>query len=152
MIGRIIIFLALNFSALAIGGLFTSKGVSSEWYGNLLKAPWSPAGWIFGFAWTTIMICFAFYMAVLWSNEENKRIIIGLYFLQWVLNIAWNPTFFYYHNALVSLFIIISLTVLVIYFLFNYWPEIKLKSLLILPYALWLIIATSLNLYIVLKN
>lgn len=30
MVFRLIIFLVLNFGALAIGGLFTSKGVSSD--------------------------------------------------------------------------------------------------------------------------
>lgn len=42
MIKRIILFLVLNFAALAIGGLFTGDGVPSEWYQNLNKAPWTP--------------------------------------------------------------------------------------------------------------
>ena len=41
MIYRIIIFLIINFGALALGGLFTSKGVPSEWYAGLAKAPWN---------------------------------------------------------------------------------------------------------------
>jgi tryptophan-rich sensory protein len=53
MFYRLIIFLALNFAALAIGGLFTSKGVSSDWYAGIAKAPWTPPGWAFGAAWTT---------------------------------------------------------------------------------------------------
>lgn len=37
MIKRIILLLILNFSALAIGGVFTRKGVPSDWYQNLIK-------------------------------------------------------------------------------------------------------------------
>ncbi|MEM6378823.1 MAG: TspO/MBR family protein, partial [Bacteroidota bacterium] len=57
MLARVIIFLILNFVALGIGGFFTGPGTSSEWYNNLNQAPWTPPGWVFGAAWTTIMIC-----------------------------------------------------------------------------------------------
>ena len=55
----------LNFGALAIGSYFTASGASSDWYQNLNKAPWTPAGWVFGAAWTSIMICYSVYMAYL---------------------------------------------------------------------------------------
>lgn len=149
---RLIIFLVINFAALAIGSLFTTKGVSSDWYISMAKAPWTPPGWVFGAAWTTIMICFSVYMAYLWPTAENKNLLIGLFLIQWVFNVGWNPTFFYYHNTLAGLFVISGLTALIGIFLFLYWSELKLKSMLILPYLIWLLIATSLNGYIVLKN
>ncbi len=152
MIYRLTIFLVINFGALAIGGFFTGKGVPSDWYDGLIKAPWTPPGWVFGFAWTTIMILLSIYMAYLWPLIENKNLLISLFLVQWILNVAWNPTFFYYHNVLTGLFLIVGLTIIIGIFLFLYWPELKLKSILILPYFIWLIIATSLNGYILLKN
>lgn len=152
MIYRLIAFLVLNFGALAVGGFFTGTGVPSAWYAGLIKAPWTPPGWVFGFAWTTIMICFSIYLAYLWPIVKNRNLLIFLFIVQWFLNVAWNPTFFYYHNVIVGLFLITGLTLLVGYFLFLYWPELKLKSILILPYLIWLIIATSLNGYILVKN
>jgi len=152
MIYRLILFLALNFAALLIGGIFTGKGVPSDWYLALAKAPWTPPGWVFGTAWTTIMICFGIYMAYLWPTTENKGLLIALFALQWILNVGWNPTFFYYHQVLAGLVVISFLTLLVGFFMFYYWPELKLKSALILPYFIWLLIATSLNAYILLKN
>ncbi|NBN98947.1 MAG: hypothetical protein EBV19_06865 [Flavobacteriia bacterium] len=44
----ILLFLFLNFGALAIGGSFTADGVASDWNQNLNKAPWTPPGWVFG--------------------------------------------------------------------------------------------------------
>lgn len=152
MSARIVIFLLLNFGALAIGGFFTGKAVQAEWYLSLNKAPWTPPGWVFGFAWTTIMICFSFYMAHLWSSSENKKLIIGLFILQWVLNVGWNPIFFYFHHVTAGLVVISILTLLVGYLLYSYWPVLKMKSALLLPYFLWLLIATSLNGYILFKN
>lgn len=152
MIYRIVIFLFINFFALAIGGSFTGEGVPSDWYTNLSKAPWTPPGWVFGAAWTTIMICFAFYMSAVWKSVVNKKTIAFLYILQIVLNISWNPAFFYFHYVLTGFIIISLLTLLIGCLLIRYWNNIKLKSILILPYFIWLIIATSLNGYILIYN
>ena len=152
MIYRLILFLALNFGALAIGSFFTGDGVSSDWYANLDKAPWTPPGWVFGAAWTTIMLCFSFYMAYTWEAVENKNWLRDLYAVQWLLNVSWNPVFFYYQNAAAGFMFIITLTLLVGYLLFYYWSVLKIKSALIAPYFIWLLIATSLNGYILLRN
>ena len=151
-LARLLIFLVINFGALIIGGFFTSKGVPSDWYMNLEKAPWTPPGWVFGFAWSTIMICFSIFMAYSWSAVRNKKNLITLFIIQWFLNVCWNPTFFYYHNVLIGLIIITGLTLVVSGFIFTYWAELKFKVVLILPYLIWLCIATSLNGYILLKN
>lgn len=152
MIYRLIIFLVLNFGALALGGIFTSKGVSSIWYTSIAKAPWTPPGWVFGAAWTLIMICFTVYMAYAWPLIENKKLLLGLYVTQWILNVGWNPLFFYYHQVFAGLLTISALTALVGLMLFFYWTDMKLASILIVPYLIWLIIATSLNYFIYLKN
>jgi benzodiazapine receptor len=152
MVLRVIIFLAINFAALGLGGFFTGKGVPSDWYQNLNKAPWTPPGWMFGVAWSLIMICFSIYMAHLWEALDNYKLVILLFTFQWILNVSWNPAFFYYHNAILGLIIIVSLTMLITFFLVNYWSDLRIKSLLVAPYFIWLLIATSLNAYIVLKN
>ena len=148
----IFIFLLLNFTALAIGGFFTGHGVASDWYYNLNKAPWTPPGWVFGLAWTAIMVCYSFYMAILYKGNDRRNKVIALYAAQLLLNVAWNPLFFYFQNALIALFSILFLTIIVAYFLFRNQKTMRWTSLLILPYFIWLCIATSLNLYIVLYN
>jgi benzodiazapine receptor len=152
MVLRVIILLAINFTALGVGGFFTGKGVPSDWYQNLNKAPWTPPGWMFGAAWSLIMICFSIYMAYLWKALDNYKMVILLFTVQWILNVSWNPAFFYYHNAILGLILIVSLTMVVIFFLANYWSLLRVKSLLVAPYFIWLLIATSLNAYIILNN
>lgn len=149
---RIFAFLVANFAALGLGSLFTSKGVPSEWYQNLNKAPWTPPGWAFGAAWTTIMVCFAIYMAYAWKSTENKSLLLGLFVIQWILNVIWNPIFFKYHEMLMGLIVISLLTLLIGYLLFNFFNNLKWISLLILPYFVWLLIATSLNGYAFFNN
>ena len=152
MVLRVIIFLVINFTALGLGGFFTGKAVTVDWYLNLNKAPWTPPGFVFGAAWTLIMICFSVYMAYLWGSIQQPKLLMLLFIVQWMLNVGWNPTFFYFHQTILSLVIIIALTLLVTYILFNFWSNMHLKTLLIAPYFIWLLIATSLNAYIVLKN
>ena len=149
---RILLFLFLNFSALGLGGFFTGSGVPSAWYQNLAKAPWTPPGWVFGFAWTGIMLCFSLYMAFLWNRCENKKNLILLYGFQWGLNVLWNPVFFHFHQTGISMAIITALSMLVGYLTFRFRMLLNLKSLLLLPYLVWLLIASSLNAYIVLYN
>ncbi|NBU36433.1 MAG: tryptophan-rich sensory protein, partial [Bacteroidetes bacterium] len=70
----------------------------------------------------------------------------------WLLNVLWNPLFFYLHQTGISLVEIVSLTILIGFFLFRYRDQMGWKSILLLPYFLWLLIATSLNGYIHLNN
>lgn len=152
MVLRIIIFLFLNFAALGIGGFFTSTGVSSDWYTNMNQAPWTPPGWVFGAAWTSIMICFSVYMAEVWKDNPSKGMLLSLYALQWLLNVAWNPIFFKYQAVFPALLIILALTLLIGYILFVYSGSLKWHSLWIAPYFIWLLIASSLNAYIYFYN
>jgi tryptophan-rich sensory protein len=149
---KILLFLVLNFTALAIGGLFTGDGVTSMWYQDLSKAPWTPPGWVFGTAWTLIMICFAIYMAYLIDYKTNRKKIIILFAIQWILNVLWNPIFFYMQEVFLGMINISLLTVLIGYLLFTYKNEMKIKTIFIAPYFIWLLIATSLNGYILLNN
>ena len=152
MAKRIIIFLVLNFAALGLGSYFTTPGVASDWYAGLSKAPWTPPGWVFGAAWTTIMICFSLFMAMVWPEEKNRNLLVGLFGLQLVLNISWNPIFFHFQFVTIALIVITALTLLIAYFLKRYTPTMKGKAMLLLPYFIWLIIATSLNAYILFQN
>ena len=152
MIFRLVSFLILNFSALYFGIILSGQGGSSNWYSNLNRAPWEPDGWVFGAAWTIIMICFSIYMAQLSRKTENKLSLFIYFALQYILNISWNPVFFKYNFTLFGFIIIISLTVLVGYFLLHYWKDVKYYSIFLLPYFIWLIIASSLNGYICMYN
>ncbi|NMH88371.1 TspO/MBR family protein [Flavivirga algicola] len=145
------IFLLINFGALGIGSLLMQNGPITAWYMDLNKAPWSPPGWVFGAAWTTIMICFSFYMSLLYDKLKSNKIIL-LFAIQFLLNISWNYVFFNQHLITLGFINLILLTLLVSYFLIAFYKVIKFKSLFIVPYVVWLYIATSLNLYILIYN
>jgi len=144
-----ILFLIINFSALAIGSWLMNNGPISEWYVQLNKAPWTPDGWVFGVAWTTIMICFSIYLAYVFKDNNSKSLKL-LFAIQVFLNVVWNYAFFNQHQIGLGLLIIFLLTLVVFYFFFKY--NIKTFKYLLLPYMVWLCLATSLNAYIYLFN
>ncbi|MDG1326963.1 MAG: tryptophan-rich sensory protein [Flavobacteriaceae bacterium] len=146
-----VVFLFLNFSALAFGSWLMDNGPMKSWYIDLNQAPWTPPGWVFGVAWTTIMICFSVYLAQLFKKSITINLIL-LYSIQLVLNISWNYIFFNLHAIGYGLACIVALTVIVFLFLISYRKLLQYKSLLIVPYFLWLLIATSLNAYIYFYN
>lgn len=147
----IVVFLIINFGALALGSWFMNNGPLTDWYINLNQAPWTPPSWVFGVAWTSIMICFSIYMGLLYKTIPITKLKI-LFTIQFILNVIWNYIFFNQHFILLGLICITLLTFVIGKFLLDYKTQLKSKSLLILPYFIWLCIATSLNAYIFLKN
>ena len=113
----------------------------------------TPERWVFGAAWSTIMLCFTFYMTQLsfYFNFGAKN-IVRLYAIQWIFNVSWNYIFFNQHQTELGLVVIVLLWLLVGYFTFTFLSKMKYATGLILPYLIWMTIATSLNAYIVLYN
>lgn len=147
-----IIFLFINFGSLALGSLLMDDGPNTEWYTNLNQAPWTPPGWVFGAAWTFIMLCFSGYLSYLFTLR-NSMFVKTLFAIQVVLNISWNYIFFNQHLVLSGLITITLLTLLLFYFFITFRnDELKKASYLLLPYMIWLCIATSLNAYILFNN
>lgn len=144
-------FLVINFGGLAIGNWFMQNGPLTDWYLNLNKAPWTPPGIVFGIAWTTIMICFSIFLGKLFIVENSVKNQF-IFAIQFIVNVSWNFVFFNQHFILLGLINLILLTSL----LFLYFLKISKKTAnykyLLLPYIIWLCIATSLNAYILIYN
>ena len=147
-----VLFLIINFGALALGSWLMNNGPLDTWYLQLNKAPWTPPGWVFGVAWSTIMICFSIYLAFLFKENTSKHLVV-LYTLQVFVNVIWNYIFFNQHMIGFGLVVIILLAVLIFYFFFKFkFTHVNYLKFLLLPYMIWLCIAISLNAYIYLNN
>lgn len=150
--GLILAFALINFGALALGGWLMGEGPASAWYQELNKAPWTPPGWVFGMAWTLIMICYSIYLGFLFFSESNSAALWWLYAAQLGTNISWNYLFFNLHWMFVALVVLLILTSLIWLMFFKYRPRMKAASLMLAPYMIWLLIASSLNIYAWLMN
>jgi len=154
IISRSLVFFLLNFGALALGGIATSKGVR-DWYPTLDIAPWSPPGWFFGIAWTSIMVLLTILCVKTISLSELfsfQTPLVKLYWIHLVLNIAWNFCFFYFRNPLFGLIEIICFAGILFWMSLHFAKPNVWNWLFLLPYNVWIIVATSLNAYIWWKN
>ena len=144
----------INFGALALGNAWTGPGVTSDWYVNANQAPWTPPGWIFGAAWFTIAITYAAMMAYLDTSKYRHLDEVQQWFwFSIVLNIVWNPVFFWLHATWTGVVILVTLAYL-IYRLVDFTRKTMgwKVAWLGMPYFIWLMIATSLNMYIAIMN
>lgn len=146
-----LLFLVINFGGLAIGSWLMGNGPLSDWYVNLNKAPWTPPGIVFGLAWSTIMICFSIYLGKLFlvENTQKNKLLLSL---QFILNVSWNFIVFSQHLVLLGLLNLIALTSVLFFYYFRTSKKMGNYKYLLLPYLVWLCIATSLNLYILVHN
>ena len=147
MIKRLTLFLIIHFAVLGIGSALMGTGPMGDWYQDLNKAPWTPPGWVFGAAWTVIMICLSIAMAQMFRRTSRKNHLMSVWGVHLLLNVLWNPLFFNGHLLGIALVEILVLLALVIYLGLLMKKEIGRWSLLILPYILWLSIAATLNGY-----
>jgi len=149
---QFITFFLLNFGALALGSiLMGSNPISNDWYVHLHKAPWTPPGWVFGAAWTLIMIFFTIFLTLQEKEKITKSKFVVLFTIQFLSNVLWNPLFFYFHWTFIGMIDIFLLFISLVLILF-YFKPINWKSTLLIPYLVWLTIAFSLNAYAWFKN
>lgn len=147
----VVLFLFINFGCLALGSWLMNRGPQDIWYTSLNKAPWTPPGWVFGTAWSFIMICFSVYLANLFIKTTHIKAKIA-YGIQIILNVGWNYVFFNQHQILLGLIVLLLLNIVLCYFFFSLKNNAEKSRFLLLPYMIWMSIATSLNLYILIHN
>ena len=138
-----------------IGVLFTPYGASNVWYNSLEKSVVTPAGWVFGVAWTILYILLgvALYLVMIDKKARvNKSGAYWLFFGQMVLNALWSYIFFEAHMAALALLILIMLIVVSIYMERAFKRINEISGYLVWVYIAWMCFAAYLNATIMFLN
>ena len=146
-------YILLSLAVLALGGWLTYLGMG-QWYNELRKPSWQPPGWVFSPVWTTLLTLLAI---ATWRvsgrmDSPMARVALGLYVIQLVLNVSWSLLFFALHSPQAALVEIFLLDLVLIGMVISYSRVCKLAGSLIVPYAVWLGLATAINIWIVWNN
>ena len=80
--------------------------------------------------------------------RDNRELMI-IYIINLIVNYAWSFIFFNLEFRVFAFFWILLLLGIVIYMTYKFYKENKLAGYLLIPYILWLIFATFLNLSII---
>ena len=133
----------------AIVGLITSGYMD---YRDMIKPPLSPPGIVFPIVWTILYILMGIsYFLATKDNEENKE-LDQIYLLQLLVNFMWPIIFFVLEMYFTAFLWIILLLILVIVMIKELLNVNKVSGYLQIPYLIWLLFATYLNLGITLLN
>ena len=132
--------------ALILGGLSSSNTADDLWYQSLIKSDLNPPGYVFGIVWPIL------YLLMSISAYRNFDSIARLFFIQLFFNTIWSWLFFFYQLPFIALLNIWLLIFLNINILIVLAKRDKLSTVLYLPYVIWLLFASYLNLFIVINN
>lgn len=132
-----------------IVGLITSGFMD---YSMLEKPPLSPPGIVFPIVWTILYFLMGVSYGMLKSKSLTDSKINTIYYLQLFINYFWSILFFIFKWRLFSFIWILFLLVSVIVMIVRFYAKNKISGLLQIPYLLWVIFASYLNLSIYLLN
>ena len=133
----------------AVIGLITSQSID---YGSLKQPSFAPPGAVFPVVWTILYALMGISFGILKSNSLNTKEVESIYYLQLFVNALWSIFFFVFKWRLFSFIWIILLVVLIIIMIKRFYEQDKLAGLLQLPYLIWVIFASFLNLSVYLLN
>jgi tryptophan-rich sensory protein len=131
----------------SLSGYLSNSGFANSWYAPLAKPSFQPPGWAFPVVWTSLYVMMGVALALVWSSRPSAPRSRGLllFFVQLLLNFSWSPVFFGAGMIDVGFLLIVAMNVLVTATIISFWRVKPLAGFLLLPYLLWLCVATALN-------
>ena len=121
-------------------------------YSNLIQPNFAPPAILFPIVWTILYVLMGVSYGILKSNNLTNDKINKIYYLQLIVNLAWSIIFFTFKWRLFAYCWILLLIVLVVLMIKEFYSKNKAAGLLQIPYLLWVVFATYLNLSIYLLN
>jgi integral membrane protein len=139
--------------ALGLIASFLQADAIANWYPFLNKPSITPPDWAFPVAWGIIYLLSGISVGIVWNRAGKYRNeITALWGVQQGVNFLWSILFFTMTNPLLGLIAIIILDILVLWYIVETWSIVRTSSFLFIPYALWLCLATYLNVFVYLYN
>ena len=137
-----------------LGSSVVTLNSLSTWYVTLNKPAWTPPNAAFGPVWTTLYILMGLALFLVWRSPRNgtRDIAIGLFAAQLAVNVIWTLAFFGLQNTLYGLLSIVALWILIAVTIYQFYKVDRRASYLLVPYLVWVTIATALNASVYLLN
>ncbi len=144
--------LAIFFVLVAAAAFTGSRFMPDVWYRSLSKPPWNPPDWVFAPVWTVLYVLIALAGFLVWKSAGRVNAALVLWVAQMIFNALWTWLFFGRCDPALALADIAMLLVCIVAFMVVARATSPTASWFFAPYAAWVIYASSLNLWIWLKN
>lgn len=129
-----------------ISGILGDSG-PSPWYLSLQRSSLTPPSFVFPIVWTALYIMMGVALGIIWQIRQTQDNLLNPFILQFALNMAWSPLFFYMHRIDLALYVLIALLTCLTLFMIRAW-KVRMIFWLMLPYYLWSCFAYYLNMQV----
>ena len=133
----------------SIVGLIINKSID---YNYLVNPPLSPPSYLFPIVWSVLYLLIGTSYYIYRKNNNDDSLTIKLYYIQLILNYLWSIIFFTLKLRTLAVIWIIILAITIIYLMIRFYKEERTIFYLFIPYILWVLFATYLNIGIVVLN
>ena len=143
---RLAISIVLCFVPAVLGSLFTVSSIGS-WYTTLAKPWFTPPDWLFGPVWTVLYLLMGISLYRIWMHPgaPDIRLPVAVFGVQLALNALWSFLFFGLQSPRYGLLGIIPLWIAILATIGIFYPVDRKAAYLLVPYILWVTIASALN-------
>jgi len=151
---KLIVSVVVSFAAGGIGSLFTFKAIPT-WYQGLKKPPYTPPNWVFGPVWAALYSLMGISVFLVWQKglaTNGVMLALTLFGFQLVLNALWSVIFFGMKSKGGGVIIIIVLWLLILATIITSFQVSAWAGALLIPYIVWVSIASYLNIGVWLLN
>ncbi len=148
---RLVASIVVCEAAGAIGSLFTISAIPT-WYASLHKPWFSPPNWLFAPVWLTLYLLMGITLYILWGKRPQAGSALAAFAVQLVLNVAWSVVFFGAQELFYGFAIIVALWLAILATMVLSYRASRSAAALLLPYIIWVTIASALNYYVWVLN
>ena len=130
-----------------LSGRAANSGYDNAWFAALVKPEAMPPAWLFPVAWTILYVLMGFALAMILHarGARGRGIAVGLFVVQFLLNLAWSPIFFGAHKVDAALLVIVAMLIAAIATTVAFGRIRKGAAWLLVPYLAWLSFASILT-------
>ncbi len=136
-------FIGACFVAASSGSIFRPD----DWYRSIAKPGWTPRDWVFPVVWTPLYLLIAVSGWLVWREAgfTGAAVPLTVWVVQLVLNGLWSAVFFGLRRLGLAVLESAALWLSIAATIALFWPISPVAGLLLLPYLLWVTIATVLT-------
>jgi len=147
-------YAAMSAAIVLVGGIGGKATDVGPWYRNLVKPSWNPPDWVFPVAWTIIYLFIIAACGGAWNDATaaQKPQLIALIGFNLFVNTLWSILFFSLRKPLWALLDVFLLWISIIAMMVAFAQIHVIHCVLLLPYLLWVSVASVLNMSIVQLN
>jgi len=130
-----------------LSGQVAGSGPGNPWFDALEKPAIYPPPATFGIVWGILYVLMGLALAVVVTarGARGRGLAVAAFVIQLLLNLAWTPLFFAYHQISAALILLLVLDFAVVVTTILFFRVRPIAGLMMVPYLGWVLFATVLN-------